>query len=329
MTNTIKEIAELGHIKLQVFIDAGAWTYSDPQATAERSLSSHEKHLFNEVSTILNFAKEADADIEIAKKLAKEYMTGYKKRYEKQLYAESRCASSFITGGSNFPVRQMEKRNDIARRRSEELLSYCEWKMKKVKNTLQPTIIKSTDDNAIAQLQAKVDALIDNQDMMKIGNKTIKKYKKANETINETELAQLLKDAGITSDMIKEAFTDFGGLGFPSFMLTNNNAKIKNTSRRLIKLIDDEQKAKKIEAGEVEAKEHIFKDGKVIYNYEAQRVQVLFDNIPCESMRKILKSNGCRWSPKNSAWQMHLKEWNFLKIKNALTAYYKDIKEVA
>ena len=46
-----------------------------------------------------------------------------------------------------------------------------------------------------------------------------------------------------------------------------------------------------------------FENGKVIHNKEINRIQFLFDNIPDEDTRKILKSYGFRWSRYEKAWQ--------------------------
>ena len=310
----IAEIAKLGNIDLSVFVDAGRWTYSDPEGTAARNKTSYENSIIANVHKILNFANEQDAAL--AEKLAIEFVQGYKTRYEKCLYADSRCASSFITGGSNFPVARMQKRNDIAHKRTEELLNYCEWKMNKIKNTLQPTIIKSADEMAIVKLDEKLKGLEESQVLMKAFNKVIKKWQKSYSLENSEDVKALIAELKIihpNDKFISEALKPnyMGKIGFPSWALTNNNATIRNTKKRLEKLKADADMAAKIENGEMEVREYLFDDGKVLYNYEAQRVQILFDGIPSEEIRKALKKISCRWSPKNSAWQMHLKEWNY------------------
>jgi hypothetical protein len=266
----IAEIAKLGNIDLSVFVDAGRWTYSDPEATAARNKIGHENTIIANVHQILNFANDEDAAL--AEKLAIEFVLGYKTRYEKRLYADSRCASTFITGGSNFPVARMRKRNDIAHKRNEELLNFCEWKMAKIKNTLQPTIIKSDDEMAIVKLEEKLKGLEESQVRMKAFNKVIKKWQKSYSLENSEDVQALM--------------------------------------------------AAKIENGEMKVREYLFDEGKVLYNYEAQRVQILFDGIPSEEIRTALKKISCRWSPKNSAWQMHLKEWNYKTAINTIKELY-------
>lgn len=45
---------------------------------------------------------------------------------------------------------------------------------------------------------------------------------------------------------------------------------------------------------------------KVIQNEEANRLQLVFEEIPDAQTRSILKKNGFKWSPSNSAWQRQL-----------------------
>lgn len=44
----------------------------------------------------------------------------------------------------------------------------------------------------------------------------------------------------------------------------------------------------------------------VIQNEELNRLQLVFQNKPDDSIREILKKNGFRWSPKNKVWQRQL-----------------------
>lgn len=53
-------------------------------------------------------------------------------------------------------------------------------------------------------------------------------------------------------------------------------------------------------------KEVTFEGGTLVWNYREDRLQILFDKIPEDSMRRKLKSSGFRWSPKNKAWQRQL-----------------------
>ena len=60
-----------------------------------------------------------------------------------------------------------------------------------------------------------------------------------------------------------------------------------------------------------------FAGGKIIHNKEINRIQILFDNIPDENVRKELKSRGFHWSRRESAWQREFTE-NAIKSTNIL-----------
>ena len=76
--------------------------------------------------------------------------------------------------------------------------------------------------------------------------------------------------------------------------LTSIGANIRETKLRIKRLEEQEQ----LVFPDIE-----FKGGKAIHNKEINRIQFLFDNIPDEDTRKILKSYGFRWSRYEKAWQ--------------------------
>ncbi len=96
--------------------------------------------------------------------------------------------------------------------------------------------------------------------------------------------------------------------------LTNIGATIRETKKRIERL-------EKLE--NIDFKEINLENGKVIHNKEINRIQFLFDNIPDEKTRKILKSNGFHWSRYEKAWQ---REFNLNCIR-ATNIIVKEIDE--
>ena len=88
-----------------------------------------------------------------------------------------------------------------------------------------------------------------------------------------------------------------GRLGYPDYALQNNNANIHRIESRLKNL-----KATK-EKGTSETENQFFK---VVENTELMRLQLFFDGKPQQEVREILKSNGFKWAPSQSAWQRQL-----------------------
>lgn len=88
-----------------------------------------------------------------------------------------------------------------------------------------------------------------------------------------------------------------GRIGFPDYMLANNNANIRRLEGRIKSL----QKTKS--QGTRESENKFFK---VKENVEAMRIQLFFEGKPEPEVRDILKSNGFRWAPSVGAWQRQL-----------------------
>jgi len=57
------------------------------------------------------------------------------------------------------------------------------------------------------------------------------------------------------------------------------------------------------ERGTQETENQFFK---IVENTEAMRLQLFFDGKPEPEVREVLKSNGFRWAPSQSAWQRQL-----------------------
>ena len=149
--------------------------------------------------------------------------------------------------------------------------------------------IFSDDPEVIQKLKKKIDTLEKRQDLMKKANKIIKTKK------TDPEKIELLKKLGIEEERAyKLLIPGFGGLGYASFTLTNNNATIKNAKDRLLVLERlNQQQTTETEINGV----------RVLDNVEDNRLQLFFPCKPSEEFRKLLKSNGYRWSPSQQAWQ--------------------------
>lgn len=252
-------------------------------------------------------AEEKPKEAERAYKLAERYA----KRLADNMNAESRigcmCPSVMISGPSNFPVRKKEKQNAAWER------NYKEWNeiqeiLQKIENIRYgKEIIKSGDEDAVEKLERKLDELKAAQEKMKAANRAIR--------MNDIEKGDAkLKELGFSDEQIKELrIPDFcGRVGFPDYALQNNNANIHRTENRLKSL-----KAVK-EKGTQETECKFFK---VVKNTEVMRLQIIFDAKPAPETRDILKGNGFKWAPSQSAWQRQL-------TGNAEHALQRVIKEM-
>ena len=88
-----------------------------------------------------------------------------------------------------------------------------------------------------------------------------------------------------------------GRIGYPDFILQNNNANIHRIEECIKKLQETKTR------GTLEIENQFFK---IVENAEAMRLQLFFDGKPEPEVREVLKSNGFRWAPSQSAWQRQL-----------------------
>lgn len=290
----------------------------------ERARSAHEMMSFSDYkkgSKTAEYQSYVNKAYDLADAIAKERpedaerVYGLAERYAKRLAdnmnAESRigcmCPSVMISGPANFPVRKKEKQN-AARDRNRKEWNEIQEILQKIENIRYgKEIIKSGDEDAVEKLERKLDELKAAQEKMKAANRAIR--------MKDSEKGDAkLKELGFSDAQIKELREpDFcGRVGFPDYALQNNNANIHRTEDRLKSL-----KATK-EKGTQETECKFFK---VVKNTEIMRLQLIFDGKPDPEVRDILKGNGFKWAPSQSAWQRQL-------TGNAEYALQKVIKEL-
>lgn len=203
---------------------------------------------------------------------------------------EARCPSILISGGGNFPVRKKEKQN-AARDRNLEEWNYIQGLLDKIRS-VGTGGISSDDPQAVEKLEAKLAALEKHQETMKAANTAIRMKDPAK---GDAKLAEL----GYTpEDIAKLREPDFcGRIGYPAYLLQNNNANIRRIRGRIEEL-------KKRTENTPEGWE--FDGGRVVVNTAENRLQIIFDGKPDADIRTELKGEGFRWAPSQGAWQRQL-----------------------
>lgn len=260
--------------------------YKEGSATAEY------QHYVDKVYEIVErIAEEKPHLLEKAERMAARYSRKLSIYYNDYYRNEASCPSILISGAGNFPVKKKNQQNS----RRESL--YKEWKYlesyaRKIENLLtmkQP--ILSGDEQAVELLQEKLEGLKENQEAMKAVNAYYRKEKTLDGCPNLTQEEIEKLKAEMASSW------HWADVPYLPFEFSNNNANIKRTRERLESL----KKAK--EAGSQETEN---KFCKVVKNTEIMRLQLIFDGKPEPEVREVLKSNGFRWAPSQSAWQRHL-----------------------
>ena len=228
------------------------------------------------------------------------YLDKYSKKlaewYNEYYRNEASCPSIMISGGANFPVRKKEKQNSRRDTLNKER-QYIDGLLNKIKG-IGMAGIKSGDANAVEKLEKKISELEANHKR----KMAINKYYKKNGTLEGCSL--------MTEEEIKKTM-DFITRNpiFQPCITCNDTQNIRRYKKRLESI----KTAKKSEASEQESK-HC----KIVKNTEIMRIQLLFDGKPSGEIRNILKSNGFRWAPSQSAWQRNLNNNGEYAVKRVL-----------
>ncbi len=184
-----------------------------------------------------------------------------------------------------------------------------------------PTITGNTE---IDGYKSKLLGLQQRQDRMKAVNKIVN-----NKKLTSEQKKSALGDAGYASEQYmvdaKPKWSD-GKLGYEGYQLTNNNANISSTKKRITQLEAQDLAAAKANSGDSQTS-YDFDGGTIELDYSADRLKVDFDTKPDSDMISKMKWNGFKWSPSNSVWQRQLTDnaistANYLfgtKIKTAAT----------
>ncbi len=273
-----------------------------PDKRAKYVIDSYMAEMDKLAETFAPFATDGN-QVSLAADLER-YRKIHVAKYTTYLIALSRCMSAMITGPSNFPTAQNQKRNATADKRIQEFLEWQKKAIKRLHRDYNPAIIArapiSADDaDAIERLQAKVDEAQELQDLMKAANKIARKKKMPIE-----DKIILLRELGMnTAGALEVLRPDYmKRVGFASYQLTNNNANIKRMRDRIIRL--------EREAGRPEQTDREMAiDGTLMTvseNRDTNRLQLFFNGKPPAEIRTKLKDNGFRWTPSQGAWQRQL-----------------------
>lgn len=229
-----------------------------------------------------------------------------------ELFNQSDKMASVIPMGQPILIgHHSEKRDRNYRAKIHNKMSQSVEAAKKAKyyedraeSLLNGTAISSDDPNALDKLQTKLENLLKLQELYKAINKIVRSKK------SDVEKVAQLVEIGVKEQTAIKVLdkSNFGGPGIPSFKLTNNNAVINNTRKRVEHLT-------KIAA--MQSSEEEINGVKLVVSVEDNRVQIFFPGKPSEDVRHRLKANGFHWSPSVGAWMR--------QISNSAIYYAKDI----
>lgn len=242
---------------------------------------------------IKDYSEELSADLEElrSKNVNDENIDDYKARYESlfssYLHAKSGTFSAMITGPANFNTRRHAKANRSEERHYEIFREWRERAKKAIIRKMQPAKTFVTE---LERYRQELDGMKQRHELMKEANKRIKQAHKTGEDLT----GFLINTMKVAPHMVDWSMK-FG------FGLQNNNASIKRVEQRIKELEAKEQKR-----NEEPQKNYKFDGGEVVINYEADRIQIFFNQRPSSQELAEWKNKGLNsfnWSPSVKAWQ--------------------------
>jgi hypothetical protein len=262
-------------------IRAHNWTSFSPEKRGEQMIQDYSEQLTEDLVRVREMNGDAQA-----------YQAKYESLFSAWLSAKSRCASTMITGGSGFNVRRNDKANASERNKYEAFSGWRDWYFKRLAKNIRRE--ERANSDPLADMREKLESAVKLQALMVECNKIIRSKK------TDVEKHDLLVQAGLSESAAIEVMKPgrFGGMGFASFQLTNNNANIKRMQMRVSEL----EKKASAETKSVERADGI----EIVENAEADRLQIFFPGKPEPEMIAKLKHNAFKWSPKNGCWQRQL-----------------------
>lgn len=275
------------------------WLSHDPEGRGDRSRMEYASTLAQDFAELEKYAT-TDEKREILSAQFARYRAGYRERTLGFLHSESRCASAFICGPSNFPTRMMEKRHGYSEKRLADLLDYRGRALKAIKRALQPERrpIMLSDDNAGDRLAAKLASAEKLQAAMLAANKAIRANAKGGTVAQTAALLAL----GFSDTRAHQLLTPnyCGRVGFEGWQLTNNSAEIRRIKARMAKV--DEIRTTPGTATECE-------NARIEDCPAENRIRLYFPGKPSGDTIAALKRHGFRWAPSLGCWQAY-RNWN-------------------
>ena len=284
---------------LDAAYNAYRWSSFEPEARAETDIMQYEKQLVEDLKLI-------------PEEKQNEYVSAYHSKFSALLGSLSRCASPMVTGPAKFNCQRNNKALDAYQNRFDE---FHDWRnrfkaaMERMKEAAKPEEQKQEE----AWNRLKRDIASSAQTIHDIDTGKARGYSRA--LFVRSILNKVSTYAGKGEVEIVQKAVDF---------ITDFNAQCKKpviTPRnRFFQLPEMARQArlKLQEIRERENRELKFEGGTLVWNYEADRLQILFDSIPDDQRRKELKSYGFKWSPRYQAWQRQLTQNAVYAVKRVL-----------
>ena len=285
----VVEVAHPGYLEayFKQACDSYNLTSFSPEERGETDIATHEKELHEDLMAMPEEQRER-------------YTENYKRYFSAMIAANSRCASAMITGPARFNTARNEK---ACNSHAKSVTAFREWRERALEAIRKAAEAAKPEEQRLEEEWRKVKALIDDaaSTIHGIDTGTVRGYSRALFVSNLAGRLSTYVNHG-NVEIIDRAIA----------RLREWNDKVKKpivTSRHSIFKYPElarKVREKQQERASRENREIPFNGGKVVYNFEEDRLQLLFGAVPDSDMRTKLKREAFKWSPRNQAWQRQL-----------------------
>ena len=254
-----------------------------PDERGESDIASHEKELHEDLQSMPEEQRER-------------YTENYKRYFSAIIAANSRCASAMITGPARFNTARNEKACNSL---NKSVAAFREWRERALDSIRKAAEAAKPEEQRVEEEWQKVKATIDDTaaTICGIDSGTVRGYSRALFVSNL---------AGRLSTYVNHGNVEIIDHAIARIREWNGKAKKPVVTERHSIFKFPELTRKVREKQQERANRGNRESGKVVYNFEEDRLQILFDKIPDTEMRTTLKRNAFKWSPRNQAWQRQL-----------------------
>ena len=294
-------------IPYELAVNAFRWNSMVPEDRARQVIAEFVEILEADKKTI---RQSVDCSEEVLTTELLQYEQGLERRYRAWLVSRSRTASTMVTGGSGFNVRRNSKALATESRRNNDFSEFRKRAMNSIRRRLgDDGVIRSSDPDAVTELEKKIAALESQQKAMRAANSVVRRTPK-----NEFSFDKLALLAVVLADWpeiaIRELFQpdSCGRYGFANYKLSNNSANIRRLKARLVQV------------GTAKQTENTVRESHGIRLEDCpaeNRVRLFFPGKPAAEIIQRLKRNGFRWTPSLQCWQA------YRNAKNAAETFIK------
>lgn len=305
-------------IPLELAVRAYSGISFTPERRAERVREEYVAHIQSVAEDLSPLVTNAEQ-----RAIFEEELERYRQRYvellTRYLAVKSRVVSPMIAGPANFPVSKHEKAVRSEQKRLDELVSWSERAKEAIRRKL---------------LDARSEEEVEAEKRQRL----LKEVRLNIETIKRIDAGEYVGGRDLFKSSI-EGFirraADRGDIKAAREALRVVAEAQKDmrrpifTNRHSIWRYVDESEArlqKRQEAAQTNPTRTLaeHKGATVVDNLEAERIQIFFDEKPDEDVRKELKRQGWRWSPKACAWQRKRTANSVQSARHILSTYYEE-----